>query len=64
MDKEALLDGSDKPKVQGAVSETKKEKLVLFGLVDLTDWPENSQAIVLAGGALLSSLGFAYLQEK
>lgn len=41
-----------------------KERLVAFGVVDLTEWPENTQAIVLAGGALLSSLGFAYLQEK
>ena len=44
--------------------EETKEKLVLFGFVDLTDWSENWQAGVLAGGALVSSLGFAYLQEK
>lgn len=41
-----------------------KQKLKLFGVLDLTDWNENSQALVLAGGALFSSLGFAYLQEK
>ena len=45
-------------------SASAQQKLVLFGIVDMTDWSENAQAAVLAGGALLSSLGFAYLQEK
>jgi adenosine 3'-phospho 5'-phosphosulfate transporter B3 len=65
-DKEALLE-SDKPKLVSeplVTSAPQKEKLIVFGLVDLTEWSENSQAAVLAGGALLSSLGFAYLQEK
>ena len=67
-EKEHLVEAGEKPK---SVSEplltsptATKEKLVLFGLVDLTEWSENAQAGILAGGALMSSLGFAYLQEK
>jgi adenosine 3'-phospho 5'-phosphosulfate transporter B3 len=45
-------------------AEKEKEKLIAFGIFDLSEWNETSQATFLAGGALLSSLGFAFLQEK
>ena len=57
-----LVDAESKPLVNPATPPP--PKLVLFGVLDLTDWSENAQAAILAGGALLSSLGFAYLQEK
>jgi len=42
----------------------KEEKLVLFGVLDISSWSEVNQATILAGGALSCSLLFAYLQEK
>jgi hypothetical protein len=45
-------------------SNKEKQKLILFGLIDLTEWNETNQAIILAGGALMCSLSFAYMQEK
>jgi len=47
-----------------AAVEKKEEKLVLFGVLDITHWGETNQAIILAGGALACSLLFAYLQER
>lgn len=62
---QGIATGVGLPSMEKAKSlEEAKEKLVLFGVLDLTDWSENWQASVLAGGALVSSLGFAYLQEK
>lgn len=65
-DSDVLLGGGGevvKPS-PGAVAPAPKDKLVVFGVLDLTEWSENTQAMFLAGGALLTSLGFAYLQEK
>ena len=61
--KENLLSGEAPAQAIPAVLPT-KQRLVLFGVVDLTEWNETTQAVVLAGGALFSALGFAYLQEK
>ena len=61
--KDELL-GGDKVIDAIPIKQPAKQSLVLFGVVDLTEWSENAQATILAGGALFSALGFAYLQEK
>lgn len=38
-------------------------KIIVFGL-NITSWTQRNQFILLASGALICSLGFAYFQEK